>query len=187
MTTTTPPRIRPEPLDTVVCPFTILVDGREKAPYRFEGIRADAGQQRRPMLVTTEWQHLVTGDYTISGLQDAVCIERKSLEDLYSTLGQNRDRFEREHERMLQIIEGGGLACVVVEADWETAMHWPPQRSQLPPKIVFRTAVSWQVRYRVPWHFMPDRRFAEIYTFRFLEKFWKHYQKGKKDGVESFT
>jgi DNA excision repair protein ERCC-4 len=179
----TMPTPKPQPIDAVICPFTVLIDGREKAPYRFDGIRADAGQQHRPIVVSTQWQHLVTGDYTISGLEDKVCVERKSLADLYSTLGQHRDRFEREHERMLAIVEGGGSAVVVVEADWETAMHLPPARSQLPPKVVFRTAVSWQVRYRVPWLFMPDRRFAEIYTFRFLEKFWKfHNSKERSDG-----
>ena len=171
-----------QPVEAVTCPFTVLIDGREKAPYRFEGIRSDASHQHKPLIVPTRWEHLRTGDYTIAGMEDKVCIERKSLADLYSTLGQNRDRFEREHERMLKIVEGGGICCVVVEADWETVMHWPPTRSQLPPKVVFRTAVSWQIRYRVPWHMMPDRRFAEIYTFRFLEKFWKHYRKGLKDG-----
>jgi hypothetical protein len=176
---------RPQPIEAAICPFNILVDGREKAPYRFDGLRTDAGQQHRPLVVTTEWCHLTTGDYTISGLEHLVCIERKSLTDLYSTLGQHRERFEREHQRMAAIVQRGGRCCVVVESDWETAIHLPPPLSHLPPKVVLRTAVSWEVRYGVPWHFMPDRRFAEIYTFRFLEKFWKHYnnkEKEKSDG-----
>ena len=170
-----------QPVEAVTCPFTLLVDGREKAPYRFQGIRADASQQRRPLVIATEWCHLATGDYTISGLEHLVCIERKSLADLYSTLGQPRERFEREHERMAASVAGGGRCCVVVEADWETAIHLPPPQSSLPSKVVFRTAISWEVRYNVPWHFLPDRRFAEIYTFRFLEKFWKHYQQSQKE------
>ena len=174
-------RTLPPPVEAAICPFTILVDGREKAPYRFQGICADASQNHRPIVVTTEWIHLVTGDYTISGLEHLVCVERKSLTDLYSTLGQHRDRFEREHQRMAAIVQQGGYCCVVVEADWETAIHLPPERSQLPPKVVFRTAVSWQIRYRVPWTFVPDRRFAEVYTFRVLEKFWKHYQQSQKE------
>jgi hypothetical protein len=127
----------------------------------------------------------MTGDYTISGLEDLVSIERKSLPDLYCTLGQHRDRFEREHERMAAIVGRGGRCCVVVESDWDTAIHLPPSQSQLPPKIVFRTAVSWQVRYSVPWMFLPDRRFAEIYTFRFLEKFWKFYQQQQKECLKN--
>ncbi len=176
------PTPKPLPLEATTCPFTILVDGQEKAPYRFNGIRGDAGQQHRPIIVTTEWVHLKTADYSIRGLENQVVVERKSLSDLYKTLGQHRDRFEREHERMLEIVNGGGSAIVVIEADWETAIHWPPQRSQLPPKVVFRTAVSWQIRYRVPWHFLPDRRFAELFTFRFLEKFYRLNLKGKSNG-----
>ena len=175
-------RCRLAPTDTITCPFTILIDGREKAPYRFDGIRADAGQQHRPIVVATEWARLKTGDYTIAGMENEVCVERKSLADLYSTLGQHRERFEREHQRMAAIVETGGSTIVVVEADWEAAIHWPPERSQLPPKVVFRTALSWQVRYRVPWHFLPDRRFSELFTFRFLEKFWKLKSKEKSHG-----
>jgi len=172
---------RPQPVEADTCPFTILVDGREKAPYRFNGIHADAAQRHRPLVITTMWCHLATGDYTIGGLEHLVCVERKSLADLYSTLGQNRDRFEREHERMAGIIQRGGRCCVVVEADWETAIHLPPPQSHLPPKVVLRTAISWEVRYGVPWHFLPDRRFSEIYTFRYLEKFYKHYRKAREE------
>ena len=175
-------RTLPPPVEAVICPFTILVDGREKAPYRFQGIRADASQQHRPIVVTTEWIHLATGDYTISGLEHLVCVERKSLTDLYSTLGQHRDRFEREHQRMAAIVQQGGSCCVVVEADWETAIHLPPSHSKLSPRSVLGTAISWgDIKYHVPWYFMPDRRFAEIYTFRVLEKFWKHYQQSQKE------
>jgi hypothetical protein len=114
-------------------------------------------------------------------LEHLVCIERKSLADLYSTLGQHRDRFEREHQRMSAMLKAGGSCCVVVENDWKTAIRFPPVWSQLPPKIIFRTALAMEVKYGVPWHFLPDRRFAEIYTFRYLEKFWKYYQKERKE------
>lgn len=157
--------------DPLTVPFTILIDGREKAPYRFTGLRADASQDNRPLIVPTEWQHLATGDYTIRGLESAVCVERKSLEDLYCTLGSGRARFEREHERMATLKR----AIVVIESTWFETINWPPERSQLAPKSVMRTAISWFVRYGVPWIFAEDRRFAEIYTFRFLEKCWKEF------------
>ena len=40
---------------------------------------------------------LKAGDYTIAGLEDVVVVERKSIKDLFGTLGQHRDRFEAEH------------------------------------------------------------------------------------------
>ncbi len=156
---------------TITCPFTILVDGREKSPYRFDRIKSDASKGSRPVIVPTEWAHLKTGDYTISGMEHVVCVERKSLADLFSTLGQHRERFEREHQRMSEVKR----SMVVIEANWFEIIHWPPERSSLNTKTVMRTAVSWFARYGVPWIVAEDRRFAEIYTFRFFEKAWKEF------------
>ena len=166
-------------LPTITAPFTVLIDGREKAPYRFTGIDSDARDGRRKIIVPTQWAHLKTGDYTVDGLQDIVAVERKSLADLFGTLGWNRNRFRAEHERMAKMQR----AIVVIEASWFEIINMPPsferaglmRQSNLPPKTVFRTALSWHVRYGVPWIVAEDRRFAEIYTFRFLEKCWKEF------------
>jgi len=163
------PRLKPP---TKTCPFTILVDGREKAPYRFTGLTTDAADGRRPIIVPTEWAQLKTGDYAIQGMEDLVTIERKSMTDLFSTLGQHRDRFEREHQRMAEFKR----AVVIIEATWWEMTKFPPERSKLNPKTVFRTALSWHVRYGVPWMTVEDRRLAEIFTFRFLEKCWKEFR-----------
>jgi len=164
--------------EPVVAGFTILVDGREKAPYRFTGLRADAAQQNRPLIVPTEWAHLKTGDYAVQGFESQFCVERKSLADLYNTLGQHRERFEREHQRLAEMRR----AMVVVEAGWEEALKRPPERSKLRPKVVFRTALSWFVKYGVPWQFCDGRRLAEVYTFRFLEKAWRASKEEPRNG-----
>ena len=65
--------------------YIVAVDTREQKPYRFPH---------------SEVKTLATGDYSIVGLEDQVAIERKSKEDAYSSLGQGRDRFERELERL---------------------------------------------------------------------------------------
>lgn len=162
----------------ITSPFTVLIDGREKAPYRFTGLTGDAAQQRRPIIVPTEWAHLATGDYTIRGLEGAVAVERKSLADLFSTLGQHRERFEAEHERLAAMRR----AVVIVEATWFDILQWPPGESKLNPKTVFRTSISWFARYGIPWVTVEDRRLAEIWTFRFLEKAWKEFKEfGKKE------
>lgn len=171
-----PAKQKPAPAP-VVCPFTVLVDGREKAAYTFTGMTADANKNHRPLEITTKWAHLKTGDYSIEDMADLVCVERKSLEDLYSTLGQHRDRFQAEHERMT----GFAFACVVIEASMERAVKQPPERSRLNPKAVYRTCLSWQMRYGVPWMWVEDRRLGEITTFRILETFWKQQQKQKKE------
>lgn len=152
-------------------PFTILIDQREGMPYFFHGMRANASRSHRPLVVETKFAHLKTGDYTIEGLEDLITIERKSLSDLFSTLGQNRRRFEAEHERMSQM----NFAAVVVEADAETILKSPPEGSKLLPKSVYGTYLSWSMRYGVHWYLCEDRRLAELTTFRLLEKFYSSH------------
>lgn len=150
-------------------PFTVVVDGREKTPYTFSGLRADANLRRRPLAIPWEWTYLETGDYSVKGYENYVAIERKSLGDLYMTLGQHRDRFEREHERLSEM----DFAAVVVEASWETILQHPPEMSKLLPKCVYRTALSWAVKYGVPWFCVEGRRLGEVTTFRLLERWWR--------------
>jgi len=174
-------RLKEKPT-SITCPFTVLVDGREKAPYQFTGLVSDADKSHLPIVVAWEWSHLKTGDYSIVGLEHLISVERKSLADLYSTLGSHRDRFQAEHERLASFPTG--RACVVIEATWEDIINHPPERSRLNPKTVLRTAVSWQVKYGIPWVTAVDRRLAEIWTFRFLEKCWRQCEKETGDRGE---
>ncbi len=160
--------------DPLTVSFVVHIDQREKNPFRFTGLCADAAKNKRPLIVPTEFVHMPTGDYTVAGFESRVCVERKSLADLFSTLSQHRERFEREHQRMAEMHR----AMVVVEAPWYDVCHFPPEHSRLHPKTVFRTAVSWYARYGIPWIMAEDRRLAEIYTFRFLEKYCKEFSGG---------
>ena len=161
----------PADSDTLTTAFTVAIDDREKLPYAFSGIRADACDGRRPLAVQTVRAHLPTGDYSIVGHEvDGIAVERKSLEDLFGTLGQNRERFERELERL----SAYRVAAVICEATWETMLGDPPPFSQLLPKTVHRSVIAWMQRYpTVQWIPMGDRRLAEITTFRVLERYWK--------------
>lgn len=164
------------PTEPIVTPFTILVDDREGLPFRFESIKADADQHNRPIAVQRKLRRLATGDYTLEGFESLVCVERKSIDDLFCTLGQGRERFEEEHRRMADL----RTACVVIESPWDQIINNPPVRSQLSPKTVWRTAVSWSIRYSVPWYALPSRAAAESWTYRFLEMFYRHQQHQQK-------
>jgi DNA excision repair protein ERCC-4 len=153
----------------IVMPFTLVIDTREQAPYSFSGIRADADKQGRPVEVPVKFAALPAGDYSIEGYETKVAIERKSLADLYSTLGQGRERFEREHERLASC----GFAAVVIEASWEEILRRPPPNSRLTPRTILRTSQSWAIKYGVHWVPAVDRRFAELWTFQTLRKFWE--------------
>jgi hypothetical protein len=160
-------------VDVVTFPATVLIDHREKAPFSFTGFRADARDGGAALTVPTGAAILVTGDYSLHGFVDRVAVERKSLADLYHTIGQDRQRFVEELKRLNQL----DRAAVVVEADWSAILHHPPPNSRLPPKTVFRSILAWQGHYpRVHWWMMPDRRAAEMVTLRFLERFVRDLQ-----------
>ena len=161
-------------LEPLVVPFVISIDGREQLPYRFDGLRADAADGRRPLIVETQWQHLITADYSILGMHDQIGIERKSLDDLFGTLGRRRDNFHDEIRRMSRL----QFAAVVVEASWWHVLNDPPEWSKLRPKSVYRTVIAWQQELpTVHWWFCGNRRLAEVTTFRILERFWRRCKK----------
>jgi hypothetical protein len=76
----------------VAPPFTVVKDTREQDGYYFKPHNTCAGMVEHK---------LDTGDYTIQGLEDKVCIERKGcVEELAVNLGQKKHTFLDEIDRM---------------------------------------------------------------------------------------
>ena len=167
---------------TIACPFTVLVDSREQLPYEFRGLKADAREHHRPLIVNWEWAPLKSGDYSIQGMEDLVAIERKTWGDLYHSCTWERERFEEEHRRLAELM----YAAVVFEVDLHRLVtqrpvwHRPdgPMEAKVAPKMIYATALAWSIRYGVHWWPVGSRRLAEITTFRLLEKFWKEQTNG---------
>lgn len=156
-----------------IAPFTILVDNREQCPYHFGSVPPGYGFTMAKMVTS----FLPTGDYSVAGHEDRFAVERKSLEDLYSTLGQNRNRFEAEVQRLNEM----DFAAIIVEADlrnlWRPSESRPDWRSRLSPASVEGTIVAWSIRYpRVHWWPVGSRRAGELRTLGACAKFWKHAQ-----------
>lgn len=170
-----------------ICPFTILVDVNEGAPFRFDQI--DHRTKHTPLLVETETMALwslnrrdveVKGetfqvglaDYTIRGFEDRIQVERKSLEDLFGTLGHRRKRFEAEVKRLHEDCQ---FASIVVEGSWAQIYRWRGHGAHY--RSVLMTISAWQQRDpRVHWNLYPSRAAAEKMTFRMLERFWLDQQ-----------
>lgn len=166
----------------IVCPFTVIADSREQAAYGFEGLPLLGATASIRLVVPVERAGLPSGDYSIKGFENRIAVERKSLEDCFSTLGHGRERFEREFQR-LSAME---FAAVVIEADvreiWRPSEFRHDWRSQLNPRSVEGTIVAWSLRYpTVHWWPMGSRRAAEIRTFEVLEMFWRMVQHEKID------
>ena len=83
--------------------ITAIVDTREQTPLDLSPLRCEPGT-------------LATGDYSVRGLEHVIAIERKSLGDLLSCIGGERERFDREVQRLLAY----PTRALVVESTWST-------------------------------------------------------------------
>lgn len=157
-------------------PPTIVIDNAEQLPFTFRGIKADLGDGGHEVLVNTTRRELFTGDYTLLGFENEICIERKSKADLYRSLTHDRARFLREVSRLNAIPQ----AYIVVECSLGGLLT-PPEFTKVEPKTVLRTIYSWQMKFQgLNWMFFDNRRFAEVQTFRILRMFWGNMEKKNK-------
>jgi len=170
-------------------PFVILVDTRESMPWTFSNIPGLKNQGE--IVVKTEWQCLGNklGDYTIKGAESPstgwrISIERKAINDLYSTILSRRLDFEVE----LECLNDMEYSAVVVEAPLEKVITYSPEywkEMEFTPdqqiskrRIVVGSIQAWQLRYpNVRWWFL-SRKYAEIWVYRLLYRFWEDRMKG---------
>jgi hypothetical protein len=171
--------------NAIVSEFRILIDTREQNPFTFMGIKADARQGGKPILVATERTTLGEshGDYTVPELIDYCHVERKSREDAWGTVlgwGDRREAFQRTLEYLAEIPVG----LVVVEATWGDCLNNMPEHGTRTKssnqKIFNRQVLAWGQDYGVQWHFFDDRRLAEVNTFRILERQWRKQKEAQK-------
>lgn len=158
-------------------PGIILVDQREKLPFAFQGIPADVDEGGETLNIKVAKTHLATGDYSLFGHErDGITLERKSKNDLWRTISAERDRFERELQRM-QLFR---RAFVIVECELSELLEPPTWKkpsgeivtSKYPPKSLHRTILAWEQRYPVVhWKFLPGRRAAECVSVRVLDRY----------------
>lgn len=145
----------------------IIIDKQEKKPYLFTGYPC-----------STDIKHMKTGDYTLDGHEKTFCIERKSMPDLFQTLGQGRSRFKREFERMRKM----KASCVIIECDSyldifkyakiHNAKTKKFGKRAISPKSIWHTLISWSQTYKVPVFFVGyDRKYAEKVVYIML-KLW---------------
>jgi DNA excision repair protein ERCC-4 len=111
----------------------LVIDTREQDPLVFTRLESRRGT-------------LLTGDYSIAGLENLFAIERKSIPDLVACcVGANRERFERELHR-LRGFRFKRLLVVGREDD----IHLGRYHSSVNPRAIFATLSAFEIRYDVP-------------------------------------
>lgn len=142
--------------DKIKNPFIIVVDSREKKPYNFKDSVVFG---------------LKTGDYSIVGLEDKIAIERKSKQDLFSSLcGKNRERFKREIERLVKYDYG----ALIIESDLPDLLI-PLKHTEMNPKAVVGSILSWSIFFNLHVFFASDRNHAKSTVYKLLRKYWEKH------------
>lgn len=133
----------------------ILVDDREKRPFDFPGVE-------------TEEARLETGDYTVKGFEDRFAVERKSLNDLATSVGSERNRFEDEICRAQEFDQ----FAVVIESTRQEAKAGA-YYSQIHPNAVCGTVDKWPLKYGIlEFVWAGDRERAAQETLRLLDRWY---------------
>ena len=135
----------------------ILIDTREKKPFPFESYD-----------VTTTWQKLDTGDYSIEGYSNRFAIERKAKDDFLRSISHERERFEEELERAISF---DIPMAIVVEAPWREFRNGDYRRN-VPVNSIEGTVKAWENRHNIEWYFEENRSAAQRKTLELLAE-WK--------------
>ena len=158
-----PRAIKPKPPKPCV-----IIDTREQTPWRFS---AEVEVARGT---------LHTGDYSLAGHESAICIERKSLDDLVQTVTRGRERFERELERMRSF----AFKAVLIEASLAD-LRDHRYTSQALPAAIFGSCCCLHVDYGVPFLWCHDRAIAARVCERVLRRF--HENLGGRENDPAIT
>ena len=190
----------------VSVPFTVIIDTREQQPFCFDNITPDVSETpadiRQMILneeceaadikfaVPTKFETLgdMQGDYSVDGFAGRCNVERKSMDDAHGTIlayGDRQQRFETELENLAAM----EAAAVVIECSFGRLISSAPSYGKKTrgenKKILHRRVLSWQQRFRVPWFFCDNRPFAEVTTFRILQRFVKKIRQSNRDASQA--
>ena len=105
--------------------LTAIIDTREQHPWVLDPMPTKPGT-------------LSVGDYSVMGLESVIAIERKSLADFVGCCGSERERFQRELDRL----RGWPVSAVIIECNYGDieAGQW---RSKLTANQVLASLTAW--------------------------------------------
>ena len=153
---------------------TVIRDSREREGYYFSKFDNCNG-----MVV----QKLDTGDYTIQGLEDKICVERKGcIEEVAINLGKKKKQFLAEIERMKEFPH----RFILLEFSLDDLMKFPegtriPNTANLKitGKYILRCLMEFQVNDNVHVIFCGNKDNAFIYTHRLFKRINERYAGGE--------
>ena len=149
----------------------IIIDTREQHHWNFYEDEDKA---------TTTRCKLDTGDYSVRGYENKICVERKSLIDWVNTIVNNHNRFHvellrmRDYDRSFVIIEGS--VDDIMHKKYET----PAIKRNISPETIIKMSIGIMMKY--PWVqvVLADNRYsAKIVALNILRQYWKAHEAAK--------
>jgi ERCC4-type nuclease len=158
--------------------FTVIKDTREQDGYFFSAFNTCAGMIEHK---------LDTGDYTIQGLEDKVCIERKGcVEELAVNLGQKKYAFLDEIERMASFPH----KFIILEFSLEDLIKFPEETRipiknkssvKITGKYMLKCLIEFQLYNNVNVLFCGDKYNAFLAVSSIFKRVNEMYTIGRKE------
>lgn len=158
--------------------FTVIKDTREQDGYFFSAFNTCAGMIE---------QKLDTGDYTIQGLEDKVCVERKGcVEELAVNLGQKKYTFLDEIERMASFPH----RFIVLEFSLEDLVKFPAETRipiknkasvKITGKYMLKCLIEFQIYNNINVLFCGDKYNAFLAVSSIFKRINEMYTIGRKE------
>jgi len=152
--------------------FHIIIDTREQHPWTFNHMDKTISK-------------LDTGDYSLKGLENVFCIERKgSVSEFANNITEKR--FKDVINRMGQIPH----SFLLLEFDLEDVLIYPvgstvPKRMweklKISPKFILKHIIELQVIHNIKVVFCGDASNAEHMALSIMRKIYELYGQPKKD------
>ena len=138
----------------------ILIDTREKLPFQF-------GRD-----VKTVRTKLEVGDYSLKGLEHAVAIERKSLDDFIHSTIHDFPRFKKN----LRTLASYEHKAIVVESSLRDVFQHR-YRSKTHNQAVFGIVAAIIGNWKIPVYFWENHAYAQMMTQKYLESIWNEFER----------
>tara|TARA_Y100001973_G_scaffold62001_1_gene91069 strand:+ start:1855 stop:2361 length:507 start_codon:yes stop_codon:yes gene_type:complete len=161
--------------------YTVIKDTREQDGYTFEKFNGRY-HQCNGMVV----RKLDTGDYSLEGLEDKVCIERKGrVSELAINLGKDKHRFMREIERMKDF----KFKFLILEFSLDDVMNFP-EGSDIPEenwnsikitnKYMLKMLIEFQMYDDIHVILCGSKKNAKLVVNSILKRVNEYYSIGRK-------
>lgn len=130
--------------------MTVLVDTREQKNQHILDYFKENGVKYVVKKLDTADYSFELPNYPELNLDRKVLVEKKnSLDEITGNFTKDRDRFQREFER----VTDEHIHLVIENATWQKLLKGS-YRSQLPPKSLMASLLSWSIRYNFKYHFV---------------------------------